>query len=292
MRLGIHILDRVPRTVVAAASILFLVAVAAVDFATAADLEVSYFYAVPVFLGAWRLGRSWAMAFSAVSAVAWLTCYLLQHPSPSHPAVPYWNALLELAFFLTLAFLFSELRDVLRHQEELASTDALTGIANRRTFITRVAQERERATRSGRPLTVAICDLDSFKAVNDSSGHAEGDKVLRGVASTLKDGLRTTDLASRLGGDEFGVLLPETSADAALSVLKKLRESLRGTMAEGGWPVTFSIGAVTFQPPVPTASDLLRRVDAEMYAVKGDGKDAIRHLEEGNGSRPPVVSRA
>ena len=135
-----------------------------------------------------------------------------------------------------------------------------------------------RAARYGRAFTLAYVDLDNSKAVNDLEGHDAGDELLRRIADALRSSTRQTDVLGRLGGDEFAAVLPETSGGATGSVLENLRKQLIRAMAKGGWPVTFSIGAVTFETPIDTSREALRVADAAMYTVKRSGKDGIHHL--------------
>jgi diguanylate cyclase (GGDEF)-like protein len=117
-------------------------------------------------------------------------------------------------------------------------------------------------------------DLDQFKAVNDSLGHAVGDRLLCVVAEALKAHSRAADTVARMGGDEFAVLLPETNLEGAKAFLEGLRARLLQAMRANRWPVTFSIGSVTFSRAVP-AEEMIRRADVLMYAVKQRKKDAI-----------------
>ena len=121
-------------------------------------------------------------------------------------------------------------------------------------------------------------DLDEFKAVNDLQGHDEGGAVLRRVAQVLRSSTRQTDALGRLGGDEFAALLPHTTAGPAASVLGKLQDNLRQAMRQGGWPVTFSIGAATFEAPAESARAALQVADEAMYSVKHSSKDGISHV--------------
>jgi len=118
-------------------------------------------------------------------------------------------------------------------------------------------------------------DLDNFKKVNDSLGHAVGDELLVEVAATLKTNLRDSDLVGRLGGDEFAVLLPETDANAARSVLEKLRLLLLDKMDAYGADITFSIGAATFLDLPESLETMIRFADETMYSIKGHGKNGV-----------------
>ena len=109
-------------------------------------------------------------------------------------------------------------------------------------------------------------------------GHLTGDEVLRAVAKTLQSGLRSFDVVARLGGDEFAIMLPNTREEVASPILRRLQLDLREDMQERTWPVTASIGAVTFVTPPVTVSDMLHRADELMYTVKNEGKNQIKHL--------------
>lgn len=169
----------------------------------------------------------------------------------------------------------SQINLVLQREKELARTDVLTGLANRRSFYESLQMERSRTVRYGRPITLAYVDLDNFKRVNDTLGHSVGDELLVCVASLLRNTLRASDLVGRLGGDEFAVLLPETGAQAAESLLQKLALVLNDAMRARNWPVTFSIGAAAFlDNPVPV-EEMIRTADELMYSVKKSGKNRI-----------------
>lgn len=112
--------------------------------------------------------------------------------------------------------------------------------------------------------------------VNDSFGHQAGDDLLCLVAEIIRRNLRATDLAARFGGDEFAVLLPETGADAARAVVQRLQGQLLGAVRTREWPVTFSIGVVTFNDAPEAVDEMVKRADNLMYAVKQSGKNSIK----------------
>jgi diguanylate cyclase (GGDEF)-like protein/PAS domain S-box-containing protein len=177
----------------------------------------------------------------------------------------------------------SQLNRVLQREKELARTDVLTGLSNRRAFYEALQMERARTARYGRPITLAYVDLDNFKRVNDSLGHAVGDELLVCVADLLRQTLRLSDTVGRLGGDEFALLLPETSPGAAESLLQKLRKILMDAMQGRNWPVSFSIGAATFLNNPPPLDQMIRAADELMYAVKKSGKNSVEVVAIGGG---------
>ncbi|MFN7142247.1 MAG: GGDEF domain-containing protein [Myxococcota bacterium] len=175
------------------------------------------------------------------------------------------------------AWTVGSLRNAYRRERRLARTDTVTGAPNRRAFEEGARATLRRHARTGRALTAVGIDLDGFKDVNDRLGHAEGDEVLRAVAATIARTVRSTDVVARYGGDEFAVILADTDETGAPALLARLHRALDGAMAERGWPVTFSIGAITFARLPSNERDLMRLVDAQMYAAKNAGKDRTLH---------------
>ncbi len=160
----------------------------------------------------------------------------------------------------------------------LATTDSLTGIANRRHFIERGRQELERATRYRLPLAVLLLDIDHFKQVNDNFGHPAGDKLLQLVAYACQSSARHIDLAGRLGGEEFALLMPETGAIAAHLAAERLRRAIAGIApAQSGvlLPVTASFGVASLNAHDTSLDTLLARADAALYRAKNGGRNRV-----------------
>ena len=153
----------------------------------------------------------------------------------------------------------------------------MTGAVNARFFRALAQREIDRSARYLHPLTVAYIDIDNFKAINDVFGHMMGDKVLAVVAHIMQQQVRKTDVVSRVGGDEFAILLPEVGTDEAKSVISKIGCRLSEEMESKGWPVTFSIGVLTFIAVPPSAEDMLGMADRVMYTVKNSGKNSVRY---------------
>jgi diguanylate cyclase (GGDEF)-like protein len=161
------------------------------------------------------------------------------------------------------------------HNRELliqeAQTDWLTGLYNHRFFHERLRDELDRAQRYRRPVSLILFDLDDFKLLNDVHGHQEGDLVLRRVAVAAREDLRTSDVACRVGGEEFAILLPEASKDAARVAADRLCERVRDL--PGNRPVTVSCGVATFPGDASNPKELVAAADAALYAAKARGKD-------------------
>lgn len=276
-------IGRQSKTLLFSFGLFFVTLLGTVDFLTGPDLSFLIFYLIPVFLVTWFVGRAAGVLISMISAVLWFSEDVIARSSFIYPIIPYWEAVVKLCFFLVLTDLLSRLKSGLEREKALARRDELTGAANRRAFLESAGIELSRTRRYQRPLTVAYFDIDDFKRVNDRLGHSAGDALLCSVTKTAQDHLRAIDLFARLGGDEFALLLPETGYSAAQIVLRKIQESLLIAMEKNGWPVTFSIGAVTWLSPPATTDEMIRKADLLMYSVKGKGKNEIRHeqIEEG-----------
>jgi diguanylate cyclase (GGDEF)-like protein len=165
------------------------------------------------------------------------------------------------------------------HYRALAQTDGLTGLPNFRSFHARLEEEVARANRYGAPLACAMVDLDGLKQINDKLGHAAGNRAILALADAVREELRDTDFAARYGGDEFVVLLPQTTADAGGLFAERLRRRLAAVSEEAGLPIRGSIGvaAVTadeLESP-DAAEDLLRRADEALYTAKRSGRDRV-----------------
>lgn len=245
------------------------------DVLTGYELAFSIFYLGPVSLLAWHRGRRAAFVGVAASGILWLLADRLAGHEYSMPAIQYWNALVRTGFFTIVAYMLTQLRAALEAQQQLARTDALTGVANSRYFMEIASNEIARQKRYGHPLSIAFLDCDDFKDVNDQFGHAAGDDLLRRLAWSVEQTLREVDMVARLGGDEFAILMPESDADAADTVCTKVREALKVATAQ--YAVTFSMGLVTYLAPPGDVEALLHVADEAMYEAKNAGKDATRH---------------
>lgn len=172
------------------------------------------------------------------------------------------------------------LRASVQQTIELAVTDGLTGLHNRRYFDTHLKLLMDRAAARGRPLSICMTDIDRFKQVNDTYGHDAGDEVLREFANRIRATVRGADLACRFGGEEFIVVMPDTSAEMAAGVAERLRtiiESLPFPIPQKDGPlkVTASMGIATLRPGDDTAEALLKRADTALYQAKHEGRNRV-----------------
>jgi diguanylate cyclase (GGDEF)-like protein len=167
---------------------------------------------------------------------------------------------------------------LIKDLENLATTDGLTRLYNRRTFLERAEAEFERSRRYRRPLSVLMLDVDHFKAVNDNHGHETGDRVLRILAQTSRESLRQLDVIGRYGGEEFVAFLPETSSATALDVAERLRQSVEGLVVPSQHRdirVTISIGVATVKDKTADLAALIDAADEALYEAKQQGRNKI-----------------
>jgi diguanylate cyclase (GGDEF)-like protein len=167
-----------------------------------------------------------------------------------------------------------------RNEEEiylLATTDSLTGIANRREFTAILVREMDQTKRYGMPMALAMYDLDYFKRVNDTFGHDVGDYVLQAVTGLVKDNIRATDIVARWGGEEFMVLMPQTDIQAARNTAEKLRRAIAGHHFDQVDNLTVSFGVVAYEPQ-DDLNSLLKRVDDALYKAKEQGRNRVEIL--------------
>lgn len=156
----------------------------------------------------------------------------------------------------------------------LAIHDELTGLFNRRHFQERLQMEIQRAQRYGQNLSLGMFDVDLFKQINDTQGHAEGDRVLVGLGQVLRSVIRATDEAYRFGGDEIAILIPETTGPHALIMAEKILRTVAATDILDGHRVTLSGGIAEYRP-AEEPSAFLQRADAALYAAKRAGRNRV-----------------
>ena len=291
LRLMTRLADAQPSGRIVPSVVALMLTVGALDYITGWELSFSVFYTVPVAVAAWYLGRrmTWTVAFTC--ALVWLAVNALAGQQYHNPLIPYWNTLVRFAFFVIIAevllalrmtlaalrSLIGELEATAAREMELSRTDSLTGARNARAFYEAVEVELQRSRRYNRSMCIAYLDADGFKAINDSLGHAEGDRLLKTTATTLAEVLRKSDCVARLGGDEFSLLFPETDEVALFCALEKVQSSLGEQMQRNGWAVTYSIGGVCCPGDCETSvAELVHAADQVMYEVKRQGRNSLR----------------
>src|SRR4051794_2087797 len=246
-----------------------------------------------VYFGGSQAATAYAMYYLWIGLAA---CYFLRPPiafahlglasaayalvlliAPGHVMLPGLTWAMVTGTLGALGILMTTLRgQVQRLVSQLAAaarTDSLTQLANRRDLEERFAAELERSTRTARPLSILVLDLDWFKEYNDRFGHNAGDRVLVLLAQALKRATRTSDVVARLGGEELGVLAPETDETEGFLLAERLRAEVRATFARETEKMTISCGVASFPVHGITAGELLHAADRALYEAKESGRD-------------------
>ncbi|MEC4813544.1 MAG: diguanylate cyclase, partial [Scytonema sp. PMC 1069.18] len=174
--------------------------------------------------------------------------------------------------------LLQEQSELIQELERLATTDPLTGVLNRRHLFTLVEQELNRAQRYDSIFSILILDIDHFKKINDTYGHAVGDQILKVMAQTVLNSLRKVDFFGRFGGEEFVAFLPETNIDAAIMVAERIRDRVKAIalpVQEQLVSMTVSIGVAHYQLGDETVDVIIQRADKALYQAKHQGRNRV-----------------
>jgi diguanylate cyclase (GGDEF)-like protein len=247
-----------------------------VDVLTGQEILLTIFYLIPVAITVWYVSLNAGIPMALLNGAVWYYAQIKSGAVRSHALLLYWETFILTAFLLIVAILLGIMKDLLKKEREMARTDYLTGLANRRYFFEIVESEISRDDRKESTFTIAYIDADNFKNVNDTMGHHTGDKVLKAVSTIMKKNIRKMDTAARLGGDEFAILLPEAGSLDVKNVIEKIRFSLLDDMKKNAYPVTFSVGVVVFKQYPGTADNAIKMADALMYDVKKEGKNNLK----------------
>lgn len=259
-------------TFVSAAGIL---AVGYLDYATGIEIRIFPLYFLPLMFAAWHIGWAGALSFSLLATVGWVLSMYLGGREYSHSYIWGINFMTQGVTFVIITLLFSHIRNLLAKEMASSRTDGLTGLNNSRSFYEQASLVLRLSRRKARPITLAYVDLDNFKKANDMMGHLYGDDLLRKVAEVFRANLRSSDLVARMGGDEFAILLPETSAADALKALEKILHHLVEVPQLKACSVTASIGAVSYSAAPGDLEQLIRSADELMYKVKRMSKNHV-----------------
>jgi diguanylate cyclase (GGDEF)-like protein len=262
-------------------------AIGAVDYLTGPRIGFSLFYLVPIVWGAWHGERGLGVALALLAAAFWIAA---DTAWTGVTVVSMWNGFTRLGIYVSMAVLIARVREdqralhdlnarlkeLLEHEQVLARTDSLTGLPNRRLFLDELRRATARMHRSSKPVAVVYMDLDGFKTFNDKTGHAAGDAVLRRVAEVLSGQVRGTDLAARLGGAQFGVLLDRCSEDSARITATRLLDQLTVALKDvAKGDVGVSVGVACFEDDSFGPEAMIDHADAAMYCAKGQGQNCI-----------------
>ena len=194
--------------------------------------------------------------------------------------VPLFNEDGALAYYAAIERDLTELKKLQFALEDMATIDSLTGMASRQAFLQRANSEFNRAHRYNRPLSVIMIDLDHFKSINDKYGHAAGDNVLSQIGKKCHSRLRDSDFLGRIGGEEFVLLLPDTTQASAVLVAERMREEMCNTTVyldkENTLNITASFGVAALNEDDTDFNSILHRADVAMYNAKHGGRNQVK----------------
>lgn len=252
-----------------------LLVIGVVDYVTGTEIRMYPLYFIPIAIAASRFGRRAALVTAVSAALVWVAGTYEAGMHYSQDWIWIWNTVIQALAFWIVAELVAQLHAARLHESGLARVDRLTALLNRRAFLEQAPQMMALCRRHQWPLTLAFIDLDHFKELNDTLGHAKGDAALQEVADTMRARLRASDLISRIGGDEFAVMLPTLDAGEAGVILERLRAGIEQRMREMGCAVTASIGAINCAHPSAPIEQAMEEADRVMYLAKRAGKNRI-----------------
>lgn len=256
---------------------------------TDAEFTIASLLSFPVLVVAWLGGRRNGLYMAFLAAGIWAWGDFVVDRQFSAAWIPWANAASQLTTYSLLAFLAAQVRLQFDREHEHATSDALTGLRNRRALLDAGASEAERAKRYARPLSVAFLDLDDFKQLNDARGHDAGDEALRATARALRGALRSNDVIARLGGDEFAILLPEIGYEEAVEAGRKISVAVNDALRSFP-PVKTSIGIAWFGEIDRTFDVMLKAADELMYEAKESGKNSVRSRRFAVPNEPGAVN--
>ena len=245
--------------------------VAYADYRLGYEYGFSLFYLLPIILATRNLGSGAGYLTAFFSTTLWITTESMARRTYSYPFVPFWNALVRFGLFIIIVMIF----EGWEREKQSARRDVLTGAANRRAFNEFGELEIKRCRRYGHPFSLLYIDVDNFKTINDRFGHREGDRLLKLISDTLVTNFRDTDMVARIGGDEFAVILIETTPPDAQAALNRTNDRLARIPGMGS-QITMSIGLVTYLRAPNVFEEAVRKADELMYVAKSSGKNTVR----------------
>jgi diguanylate cyclase (GGDEF)-like protein len=260
---------KLPKPILTILAFLLVLTIGSIDFTAGYNnVSIALLYLFPILLITWFEGCIPAALISIFSAVTWSVADLASGHVYSHIAIPIWNAAMVLGMFSIVAYSFASMKRLLIKEREHAHIDDLTRLANAAYFYEQGQREIKRAVRYKRPLTLVRLDINDFKRLTGTLRQSAGENILRAVAETMKGTLRSTDIIARFSANEFALLMPETKAADAEIAIHKVQKHLSKIMNQNGWPVTFSIGAITCNIPACSIDKLIKMAEDLLRASK------------------------
>ena len=238
-------------------------------------------YAVPILVTAWFCSKGKGLVVAAMSAICWLLANSLANPAGASEIILSWNALSRFGLFSMLAYTVSlqiALKKALENEKQNARTDRLTNLFNKWAFMEQCEHELARANRYRHAVSLAFIDIDNFKSINDSQGHAQGDRLLMEIGVILRETVRKEDVVGRIGGDEFAICFPETGSQTIRTVIEKLIKDVSSISTRWHHQVTVSIGVVSYDEGADSFDSIIKKADSLMFTAKQNGKNNAEYL--------------
>jgi diguanylate cyclase (GGDEF)-like protein len=257
--------------------VLMVLILGMIDYITGYEISFSIFYLIPISIAVLLTNFQFAIIISILSAISWYFADV--HGGHAYPntMIPIWNTIMRFSYFILHSFFFSQFVKLYKKTKLNSLTDSLTHVINAQFFYELFEQELKRAERTRHAFTLVYLDLDNFKLMNDTYGHPAGDSLLKKFPRLIKKNIRPYDILARMGGDEFAMLFPESDYKVAAQIINRIKGNFDKEMIKNNWPVTMSIGAITFKKFNITIKDMIKQVDDLMYRVKRKGKNNIEH---------------
>lgn len=259
-------------------SFLSVIAIGYLDYLTGYEVCFTLFYIFPIYYSSWHLGKLQGYIVSVFAGIAWLVSDILAGHTYPNDLIILWNFSMRIAIFVLSAYFLNRTKKLLDKEKELSRIDPITGLNNSRSFYEHLKQEIEKFKRFKHPFSLVYLDIDNFKEINDKSGHLFGDEILKTLADKISENFRSTDIAARMGGDEFCFIFVETPSKQSEEALKRLKELLSKFFNEKGIPISFSFGMVCFENILVSEGpvEIIKLADDLMYSVKKNGKNQIK----------------
>lgn len=256
-------------------SLLMVVFVGVIDFGTGPEFGVSILYLLPIASASWFISRRAGLIFAALCTTTWCLADHFGGRLYSTPWIPSWNALVLMSVLAIFSYLVAKVRCHLELEAMRARRDFLTALPNHQFFFELAAEEMKLAS-GFYPLTLAYIKIDGLKWINQRFGIAVGDQLVCAIAQTIKENVPRQDLVGRLGGTLFGVLLPDTSSDAANLILEKTQNGLANHRRRYNQPMTFFISAVTYTKSPLSVAELMHEAERRLGHVSDSKRDTLK----------------
>jgi diguanylate cyclase (GGDEF)-like protein len=252
---------------------LILVLIAYFDMVLSYEFGFALFYIIPILYVSWYSGQKLGLFFSCIAAGLWFFVDYYQGHPYEHQYAMLWNTMMRWGIFSLVAYLVSRTHHEMNAVGMLAQKDALTGLYNRRGILSFTQQEIDRTNRYKHAFALVLIDLNQFKMINDVYGHRHGDRALKHVAILLQKNIRQTDVAGRIGGDEFVLLLLDINQEEAVGLVKKIQDEMHAHASKRKKLVaSFSAGVLLCGPTKLCALELINQADDLMYQAKNHRK--------------------